>query len=140
VHIRGRRIAFDYGSVRIGVAVCDPDGILATPLPYLSTSHPKLDQQIRDLLLEYQPIAIFIGYPRHLSGASGASVELVEEFKGKLTQISDVPLFFIDERLSTVSALKLLKESGKNAKDSKELIDSMSAVAILEQGLRSEER
>ena len=138
--IRGRRIAFDYGSVRIGVAICDPDGILATPLPYLSTTHPKLDEQITALLLEYQPISIFIGYPRHLSGASGASVSLVEEFKSKLSLITKVPLIFIDERLSTVSAAKLLKESGKNAKESRDLIDSMSAVAILEQGLRSEQR
>jgi putative Holliday junction resolvase len=140
VSIRGRRIAFDYGSVRIGVAICDPDGILATPLPYLSTTHPKLDEQITALLLEYQPISIFIGYPRHLSGASGASVSLVEEFKSKLSLITKVPLIFIDERLSTVSAAKLLKESGKNAKESRYLIDSMSAVAILEQGLRSEQR
>ena len=138
--IRGRRIAFDYGSVRIGVAICDPDGILATPLPYLSTTHPKLDEEIAALLSEYQPIAIFIGYPRHLSGASGASVALVEEFKAKISLITKVPLIYIDERLSTVSAAKLLKESGKNTKESRELIDSMSAVAILEQGLRSEQR
>jgi putative Holliday junction resolvase len=140
VSIRGRRIAFDYGSVRIGVAICDPDGILATPLPYLSTTHPKLDEEIAALLSEYQPIAIFIGYPRHLSGASGASVALVEEFKAKISLITKVPLIYIDERLSTVSAAKLLKESGKNTKESRELIDSMSAVAILEQGLRSEQR
>lgn len=138
--IRGRRIAFDYGSVRIGVAICDPDGILATPLPYLSTTHPKLDQEIAALLLEYQPISIFIGYPRHLSGESGASVALVEEFKAKISLITKVPVIYIDERLSTVSAAKLLKESGKNIKESRELIDSMSAVAILEQGLRSEQR
>jgi putative Holliday junction resolvase len=140
VSIRGRRIAFDYGSVRIGVAICDPDGILATPLPYLSTTHPKLDQEIAALLLEYQPISIFIGYPRHLSGESGASVALVEEFKAKISLITKVPVIYIDERLSTVSAAKLLKESGKNIKESRELIDSMSAVAILEQGLRSEQR
>lgn len=138
--IRGRRIAFDYGSVRIGVAICDPDGILATPLPYLSTTHPKLEEHIAALLSEYQPISIFIGYPRHLSGESGASVALVEEFKAKISLITKVPLIYIDERLSTVSAAKLLKESGKNIKESRELIDSMSAVAILEQGLRSEQR
>ena len=140
MNIRGRRIAFDYGSVRIGVAICDPDGILATPLPYLSTTHPKLDEEIAALLLEYQPISIFIGYPRHLSGESGASVALVEEFKAKISLITKVPLIYIDERLSTVSAAKLIKESGKNIKESRELIDSMSAVAILEQGLRSEQR
>jgi putative holliday junction resolvase len=137
---RGRRLAFDYGSVRIGVAVCDPDGILATPLSFLSTNHPKLKEQIEDLLEEYQPIEIFIGHPKHLSGADGESVALVESFKNKLSLITELPITFVDERLSTVSAARLLQESGKNSKESKSLIDSMSAVAILEQGLRIEKR
>ena len=137
---RGRRLAFDYGSVRIGVAVCDPDGILATPLSFLSTTHPKLNRQIAELIDEYQPIEIFIGYPKHLSGADGESVALVESFKNSLALLTATPLTFVDERLSTVSATKLLHESGKNAKESKSLIDSMSAVAILEQGLRIEKR
>jgi putative Holliday junction resolvase len=135
---RGRRLAFDYGSVRIGVAVCDPDGILATPLAFLSTTHPKLNQQISQLIDEYQPIEIFIGYPKHLSGADGESVALVESFKSRLALLTGTPLTFVDERLSSVSAARLLQESGKNAKESKSLIDSMSAVAILEQGLRLE--
>jgi putative Holliday junction resolvase len=138
--IRGRRLAFDYGSVRIGVAICDPDGILATPLDYLSTTHPKLTQQILGLLDEYQPIEIFIGYPKHLSGATGESVALVEGFKEQLALLTDVRLTFVDERLSTVSAAKALKDAGKNSIESKLLIDSMSAVAILEQGLRIEKR
>ena len=138
--IRGRRLAFDYGSVRIGVAICDPDGILATPLDYLSTTHPKLIQQISRLLDEYQPIEIFIGYPKHLSGDTGESVTLVERFKEQLALLTDVRLTFVDERLSTVSASKALKDAGKNSKESKLLIDSMSAVAILEQGLRIEKR
>jgi putative Holliday junction resolvase len=135
---RGRRLAFDYGSVRIGVAVCDPDGILATPLSFLSTTHPKLNQQIAELFAEYEPIEIFIGYPKHLSGADGESVKLVESFKSTLALLTHAPLTFVDERLSTVSAARLLQESGKNSKESKSLIDSMSAVAILEQGLRLE--
>ena len=138
--IRGRRLAFDYGSVRIGVAVCDPDAILATPLAFLSATHPKLNQQIEVLLDEYQPIEIFIGYPKHLSGADGESVALVEVFKEKLSLLTEVPLTFVDERLSTLSAAKSLREAGKNSKESKLLIDSMSAVAILEQGLRIEKR
>jgi putative Holliday junction resolvase len=137
---RGRRLAFDYGSVRIGVAVCDPDGILATPLPFLSSTHPRLTLQITDLIDEYQPIEIFIGYPKHLSGANGESVALVEKFRESLSSLTKVPLTFIDERLSTVSAARALKEAGKSSKDSRALIDSMSAVAILEQGLLIEKR
>jgi putative Holliday junction resolvase len=138
--VRGRRLSFDYGSVRIGVAICDPDGILATPLPFLSTSHPKLNNQIIALIEEYQPIKIYLGYPRHLSGESGESVALVEEFKEKLIALTDVPIIFVDERMSTVSAAKLLREAGKSAIDSKALIDSFSAVAILEHGLSIEKR
>ena len=137
---RGRRLAFDYGSVRIGVAVCDPDGILATPLPFLSTAHPKLNQQISELIDEYEPIEIYIGYPKHLSGADGGSVALIEVFKTNLSLLTEVPLTFVDERLSTVSAARLLQDSGKSSKESKLLIDSISAVAILEQGLRIEKR
>jgi putative Holliday junction resolvase len=138
--IRGRRLAFDYGSVRIGVAVCDPDGILATPLPFLSSTHPKLSFQIAGLIDEYEPIEIFIGFPKHLSGVSGESVALVEKFRESLSSLTSVPLTFIDERLSTVSAARALKEAGKSSKDSKALIDSISAVAILEQGLLIEKR
>ena len=137
---RGRRLAFDYGSVRIGVAVCDPDAILATPLPFLSSNNPKLKSEIAALIEEYQPIEIFIGYPRHLSGESGSSVELVVKFKEILSQLTSIQLTFVDERLSTVIANRALRESGKSSKEAKLLVDSMSAVAILEQGLRIEKR
>lgn len=134
---RGRRIAFDFGSVRIGVAICDPDGILALPLPFLEAKHPKLNQQISLLFDEYLPVEIFIGYPLHLSGQAGSAVALVEGFKASLALITEIPITFIDERMSTVSAAKTLRDAGKSARDSKSLIDSLSAVAILEQGLRS---
>lgn len=137
---RGRRIAFDYGDTRIGVAVCDPDGILATPLPYLDARHPKLLREIAGLFEEYQPIHIFLGEPRHLSGEAGSAVEKVSAFAEKLKEEFSLPIYMIDERLSTVDASRRLREAGKSAKDSKALIDSMAAVAILESGLRSEVR
>lgn len=137
---RGRRIAFDYGDTRIGVAVCDPDGILATPLPYLDARHPKLLRDITALFDEYQPIHIFLGEPRHLSGEAGSAVEKVSAFAEKLKEEFSLPIYMIDERLSTVDASRRLREAGKSAKDSKALIDSMAAVAILESGLRSEVR
>jgi putative Holliday junction resolvase len=74
---RGRRIAFDYGDARIGVAICDPDGILATPLPFLDAKHPKLIQHIGELVAEYEPLRIYLGEPKHLSGSDGAAVEKV---------------------------------------------------------------
>jgi putative Holliday junction resolvase len=137
---RGRRIAFDYGDVRIGVAICDPDGILASPLPHIDARHPKLAGQVSELLDEYEPIAIYVGRPKNMSGSEGIAVEKVEGFVEKLKAITDLPITFIDERLSTVDAARRLREAGKSAKDSKALIDSMAAVAILESGLANEAR
>jgi putative Holliday junction resolvase len=137
---RGRRIAFDYGDSRIGVAVCDPDGILSTPLPFLDSRHPKLISHIKEIIEEYQPIAIFVGEPKLLSGGTGTAVEKVQSFVAALQSATSIPIKYVDERLSTVNAARLLKEAGKSTRQSKELIDSMAAVAILESGLASEAR
>jgi putative holliday junction resolvase len=136
--VRGRRIAFDYGDSRIGVAICDPDGILSTPLPFLDSRHPKLVNHIRDLFNEYEPVMIYVGEPRLLSGDAGTAVEKVREFTEILKNNFSVPIQLVDERLSTVNAARKLREGGKNARDSKSLIDSMAAVSILESGLASE--
>ena len=135
---RGRRIAFDYGQVRIGVAICDPDGILATPLPHVSATNPKVLKEIAAILDEYEPIKIFVGYPKLLSGESGKAVELVDLFIASLKDLTSVPIIKVDERLSTVSATRKLQEAGKNSRQSRALIDSMAAVTILESGLANE--
>ena len=138
--MRGRRIAFDYGDSRIGVAICDPDGILASPLSFLDARHPKLLDHIRALLDEYQPIAIYVGEPKLLSGDLGNAVEKARAFALTLSENFDIPIKMIDERLSTVDAARRLRDSGITARDSKVLIDSMAAVSILESGLSSEDR
>ena len=73
-----------------------------------------------------------------MSGTSGESVDKVEAFAESVRRISEIPITYVDERLSTVSAQKKLKEAGVSSRDSKGLIDAMAAVAILEQGLISE--
>jgi len=133
--MRGRRLAFDYGDTRIGVAVCDADGILATPLPYIENKVQTLSTVLASLFSEYEPIQIFVGLPITMSGASGEAVEKVRDFAKKLESDFDGEIIFVDERLSTVSAQRKLKDAGVSSKESKSLIDSMSAVAILEQGL-----
>lgn len=135
---RGRRIAFDYGDARIGVAICDPDGILSTPLPFLDAKHPKLIKHIEALFVEFEPIAIYLGEPKHLSGSEGVAIEKVRNFAAALSEKFSLPIIYIDERLSTVDAQRRLREAGKNSKESKSLIDSMAAVAILEGGLARE--
>lgn len=134
----GRRIAFDYGDVRIGVAVCDPDGILATPVATLQSKSPTLKSDIAKILEEYEPVKAYVGNPKLLSGSDGEAVAKVLRFTEFLTANFDLPIVLVDERLSTVTAAKQLRESGVNAKEAKTRIDAAAAVAILEQGLANE--
>ena len=136
----GRRIAFDYGDVRIGVAICDPDGILATPIATLQSKNPNLKVEIATLLSEYEPVKAYVGNPKMLNGSDGEAVAKVLAFTEFITANFDLPITLVDERLSTVSAARKLRESGVNAKDAKSVIDAAAAVAILEQGLANESR
>jgi putative Holliday junction resolvase len=136
--MRGRRIAFDYGDVRIGVAVCDADAILSSPLPALRSNEPKLFLKIEELINEYEPVLFFVGLPLNMSGTEGDSAEKAKVFASELSERFTIPVTFIDERLSTVTAQRKLKDAGVSSRESKELIDSMAAVAILEQGILSD--
>lgn len=136
----GRRLAFDYGDVRIGVAVCDMDAILSSPLEPLNTKHPSLMNHVRDLIAEYEPVRIYVGQPLNLSGALSASSAKASAFAEQLRLSVECDVVMIDERLTTVSASALLTQAGVNSKDQKKMIDSVAAVAILESGLARERR
>jgi putative Holliday junction resolvase len=136
--LRGRRIAFDYGDVRIGVAISDPDSILASPLTTLSSGDPELFAQISELVSEYEPVALYVGEPLNLSGQSSTSAQKAAAFAERLQTEFSIPVTMIDERLSTVSATSAMRQSGVNAKDARSKIDMAAAVAILEQGLAIE--
>lgn len=135
---RGRRIAFDYGDVRIGVAVCDPDAIVASPLATLSNKDKKLKTRLIEIINEYEPIVIYVGKPSNMDGTSGASAEKVATFSALLATLTSAPIELIDERLSTVSASRSLRDCGVSAKDSRSRIDQVAAVAILEFALSIE--
>ncbi len=136
--MRGRRIAFDYGDIRIGVAISDPDSILATPLTVLQAQSPQLISELTAIFTEYEPVSVFIGEPKHMSGQSGDSVAKAKTFGELIAKTFGVSVIYVDERLSSVSAQKKLKDAGVNTRDSKKVIDAMAAVAILEQGLAIE--
>ena len=129
---RGRRIAFDYGDVRIGVAVSDPDSILCSPLTTLKANDKTVFTQIEEILAEIEPVQLFVGNPALLSGKDGTASEKAVTFAQQLREISTVEVIMVDERMSTVSAARNLRDSGKNAKDAKNSIDMAAAVAILE--------
>jgi putative Holliday junction resolvase len=137
---RGRRIAFDYGDVRIGVAVSDPDSILSSPLTTLKATDKSLVKQIEQILAEIEPVAIYVGRPALLSGNDGAATEKALDFVEVLRTITLVPIELIDERMSTVSAARNLRDAGRNTRDSKAAIDMAAAVAILEFALELEKR
>ena len=137
---RGRRIAFDYGDVRIGVATSDADSIICSPLTTLKSSDKSLLKSIAEIFLEIQPIQIFVGRPALLSGKDGVATDKALAFADVLRGITEIEVIMIDERLSTVSAARNLREAGKSAKDSKDSIDMASAVGILEFAIDLEKR
>ena len=137
---RGRRIAFDYGDVRIGVAVSDPDSILSSPLTTLKATDKNLSSQISQIITEIEPVTIYVGRPSLLSGNDGVATEKATEFVLLLRTITQVPIELIDERMSTISAARNLREAGRSAKESKDAIDMAAAVAILEFAIDIEKR
>jgi putative Holliday junction resolvase len=132
---RGRRIAFDYGDVRIGVAVSDPDSILSSPLTTLKSSNKNLFSEIIGIFEEIEPVQIFVGKPALLSGNDGSASEKAANFAEKLREITKIEIIMIDERMSTISAARNLRDAGKNAKDAKSSIDMAAAVSILDFGI-----
>ena len=134
---RGSRLAIDVGTVRIGLAVSDPDSILATPLPALIRSKLITEtlQEILSLITDNGVVEVFIGDPLSLSGEETASTQDARQFALQLAELTSVPVRLVDERLTTVTASSKLRLNGLNAKTAKGLIDSASAAEILEQAL-----
>ena len=129
---RGRRIAFDYGDARIGVAASDQDSILVSPLTTLAASSRNLLKEIAVIFEEISPIQIYVGKPTNLSGVDSTATFKVLNFIEDLKKITETPIILIDERMSTVSASRSLREAGLDSKKSKSIIDMAAAVAILE--------
>ena len=135
---RGVRIALDWGDVRIGVAACDRDGVLAYPV---STVRAGADEiaELDALVAEYEPIEVVVGLPRSLSGGEGAAAGKARERAGRLAGVVRVPVRLVDERLTTLTASQRLSHGGKRVKEQRELIDAAAAVAILEHALTFEQ-
>jgi putative holliday junction resolvase len=131
---RGVRIALDWGDARIGVAACDPDGVLAYPVMAVRAGDHEISE-LAMVVAEYEPIEVLVGLPRSLSGAEGPAAVKARERAARLAGAIGVPVRVVDERLTTVTASQRLHESGKRAKEQRTLIDAAAAVAILEQAL-----
>ncbi|MFM9376136.1 Holliday junction resolvase RuvX [Gordonia sp. VNK21] len=131
---RGRRLALDVGTVRVGVAVCDPDGILATPVETVQRTEGDGDvQRVAALAAEYEVLAVIVGLPRTLRNTEGVAVASAKAFGDRVAALVDpVPVIYHDERLTTVTAAGALRASGRKGKSARAVIDQAAAVAILQ--------
>lgn len=131
---RGRRLGIDVGTVRIGVAVSDPDGILATPVE--TVRRERGDRHLRrltDLAGELEVVEVVVGLPRTLADRAGSSaVDAIELATALAARITPIPVRLADERLTTVSASRSLREAGVRARQQRAMIDQAAAVAILQ--------
>ncbi|MEK9663769.1 MAG: Holliday junction resolvase RuvX [Candidatus Nanopelagicales bacterium] len=134
---RGVRLAIDVGSVRVGVARSDPDGLLAVP----ETTVQRDAQTIRaigDLVREYEAVRVYVGLPLTLDGSVGLAGDAAQKFAAELAAQIDAPVYLVDERLSTVSAQRSLHDAGRTTRQSRSIVDQAAAVVILEGALTRE--
>ena len=131
---QGRRLGIDVGSVRVGVAISDPTGTLASPLETVQRARDESDlDRIAALVAEHEVTEVIVGEPRHLSGASGASAKEARAYSRALAgRIGSVPVHLVDERLSTVTAASSLRANGLDSRRQRPVIDQAAAVVILQ--------
>ncbi len=137
----GRRLGVDVGSVRVGVALSDPAPTLATPLATLSRDerHGRDLDRLVELVAEYEVVEVVVGLPRTLAGRDGGAAAAARSYAdalaGRGTWPAAVPIRLHDERLTTVSAERALREQGVCGKRARSVIDQVAAVAILQSWL-----
>ena len=137
----GVRLGVDVGSVRIGVAASDPEGVLATPvtvIPRSRRSQADLDA-IAALVIEREVVEVVVGLPRSMSGREGAAAESAREFALALgDRIAPVPVRLLDERLSTVQATRGMRQAGISSRKGRASVDAAAAAVILQHALDAE--
>jgi putative Holliday junction resolvase len=143
------RLGVDVGSVRVGVATCDPAGLIATPVETVRRGRGDLDRLVA-LVVERDAVEVVVGLPTTLAGRHGAAAEAAEEFAGRLaarlagpsadggSDVPDVPVRLVDERLSTVGAQRDLQRSGVDTRRGRSVVDQAAAVIILQTALDAE--
>lgn len=137
---RGVRVALDVGSVRIGVAASDPDGILATPVVTVAAADEAAAvAEVAALVAERGVAVVYVGLPRHLAGHEGSASAAARTYGGLVARaVAPVPVRLVDERLSTVVAHRALRASGRPGRRQRAVVDQAAAVAILQGALDAE--
>lgn len=134
---RGRRLGIDVGTVRIGVASSDPDCLLATPVETVRRERSgKHVRRLAALVAEYEAVEVVVGLPRTLADRVGSSaLDAIQVSEALARRIAPVPVRLADERLTTVTAQRSLREAGVRARGQRAMVDQVAAVGILQSWL-----
>ncbi|KAA5831850.1 Holliday junction resolvase RuvX [Saccharopolyspora hirsuta] len=136
----GRRLGVDVGAVRVGVALSDPAPMLATPLITLKRDEAGGSDlaQLAELVTEHDVVEVVVGLPKTLAGRHGTAAEIAQSYGTALAErIAPVPVRFADERLTTVTASRMLSKRGVKGKKQRAVVDQAAAVEILQAFLDS---
>lgn len=137
---RGVRLGVDVGKARVGVARCDPDGMLAVPVETVMRDDRSVARLV-ELAGEHDPIEMIVGLPLNMRGEDTLSTADAREFAELLRRaLLAVPVRLVDERLSTVSAHTALRQSGRSQKKSRGVVDQVAAVVFLQHAIDTEKR
>ncbi|AZI59433.1 Holliday junction resolvase RuvX [Nakamurella antarctica] len=131
----GVRLGVDVGTVRVGVAISDPHSILATPLQTLARDAKSGKDQLLlvELIAEHRVVEVVVGLPRSLSGREGPAAEAARAYGSALgKRIAPIPVRYVDERLTSVTAERMLRESGVKSRSRRAVVDQVAAVQILQ--------
>ena len=133
-----RTLGIDFGEARIGLALSDPSGLLATPLTTIHRTREAADiDEVLRLAEKHDVEKIVVGLPLELSGRRGPQAGRVLAFARALTGRTEIPVITVDERYSTVEAERLLREAGHKPSKSRARVDAMAATVVLQSYLDS---
>jgi len=126
-------MAVDWGARRVGLALSDPTGLLATGLATLTvTGRDDAVRRVADVAREREAERIVVGLPLRLSGERGEAAEQAEAFAAELGRVSGLPVELLDERLTSALSTRRLHEAGVRGAKAKARVDQGAAVALLE--------
>ena len=126
-------LSVDYGDKRTGIAVCDKLEMLASPVCVITEWNiDSLANKIVDIAKEKRAEEIVVGLPKNMDGSEGFRADACKELGEKLKNLSEIPVQFWDERLTTVSAHKILSDNNVRGKKRKAVVDAVAADIILQ--------
>ncbi len=133
----GRVLGLDLGDARIGVALSNPDRTISSPLEVIRRS-PQLPQEIANLMSEWEAVGLVVGLPLSLDGSIGPAARKAQAEADKLAATLRVPVETYDERLTTVTAERMMSDAGLDTKSQRKVVDKIAASILLQAWLDTE--